>query len=93
MEALPRPDHEIHHVKIKKEYAAAIMDGRKRFEIRLNDRDYKVGDLMILRPWHPERGYLPFFPIVTMITFLTDFEQKEGYVVLGIKVFRPEEKK
>lgn len=36
-----------HKVKILLEYANAILEGRKSFEIRKNDRNYKEGDLII----------------------------------------------
>lgn len=35
-----------HRVKIKKEYASAYYEGLKPWEIRKNDRDYKVGDII-----------------------------------------------
>lgn len=89
----PGTDQNIHIVKIAKDYAMAVIDGRKRFEIRKNDRDYKPGDLLIMRVFHPEKGFLPFHPIVSEITYLTDYEQKEGYVVLGIRVYKPEERR
>ena len=34
----------IHKVKIKQEYAKAYYEGLKPWEIRKNDRGYKVGD-------------------------------------------------
>ncbi|MES2367188.1 MAG: DUF3850 domain-containing protein [Pseudomonadota bacterium] len=37
-----------HNLKIWQEPFAAVLDGSKRAEIRKNDRDFKVGDLMIL---------------------------------------------
>lgn len=93
MDRIPSLDQNIHILKIQKEFAMAIMDGRKRFEIRNNDRDFKVGDLLIMRPWNETKGFLPFQPVVSEITFMTDFEQKEGYVVLSIKVYKPEERR
>ena len=36
----------IHELKIKAEYAAWVYGGYKRFELRKNDRDYQVGDLV-----------------------------------------------
>lgn len=41
----------IHELKILPEYFDAVISGRKRFEIRKNDRDYKVGDQLILKEW------------------------------------------
>lgn len=36
----------IHNVKIKKRYADAVVSGDKTFEVRENDRDYHVGDIV-----------------------------------------------
>ena len=34
----------LHEIKIKMSYADAILEGRKNFEIRVNDRGYNAGD-------------------------------------------------
>lgn len=36
-----------HRLKVLIKYADAIMDGTKTFEIRKNDRGYKVGDKIV----------------------------------------------
>lgn len=36
----------IHVLKIQDEYFKEVITGRKTFEIRLNDRNYTVGDLI-----------------------------------------------
>jgi len=36
----------LHELKIKAEYMQAIALGRKKFELRKNDRDYQEGDLI-----------------------------------------------
>lgn len=38
----------IHELKILHEYFEAVTSGRKQFEIRKNDRGFKVGDQLIL---------------------------------------------
>ncbi|WP_413509706.1 DUF3850 domain-containing protein [Carnobacterium maltaromaticum] len=57
----------------------------KKFEIRKNDRDYKVGDILILKEYisHDYRytGYI----FKVEITYMTDYAQQDGYVVLGIE--------
>lgn len=35
-----------HLLKLREEYAEAVAKGLKTFEIRYNDRDYKVGDIV-----------------------------------------------
>lgn len=67
--------HNPHHLKIKPEYLAAVVEGRKTFEIRKNDRGFKVGD------WAYLSDGKNFAKI--RITYITDFEQKEGYVVFS----------
>jgi len=41
-----------HKLKILPEYFKAVVEGNKTFEIRKNDRDYKVGDTLILKEWY-----------------------------------------
>lgn len=36
----------LHELKIKYEYLKEVAAGRKTFELRKNDRDYQVGDLI-----------------------------------------------
>ena len=36
----------LHELKIKHEYLVEVDMGRKTFELRKNDRDYQVGDLI-----------------------------------------------
>jgi len=38
----------IHHLKTLPEYFQPVIEGRKPFEIRENDRNFKCGDLVIL---------------------------------------------
>lgn len=38
----------IHELKIKEEYFAEILNGNKTYEIRKNDRNYKVHDYLAL---------------------------------------------
>ncbi|HHQ4697421.1 TPA: ASCH/PUA domain-containing protein [Aeromonas veronii] len=79
----------IHELKIKPEYFAAVVSGDKTFEIRNNaDRNFKVGDTLLLWEW--DEGFTGQTAERT-VSYITDFEQKQGYVVLGLANKREQE--
>jgi ASC-1-like (ASCH) protein len=47
----------VHELKLDPQYFDAIDSNRKTFEIRLNDRDYKIGDTLRLNEWDEQTGY------------------------------------
>ncbi|MGH1732873.1 DUF3850 domain-containing protein [Enterococcus faecalis] len=73
----------IHELKILPEYFEAVVSGNKRFEIRKNDRNYKKGDILRLNEY--QYGQYTGDVHVAEITYITDYAQQDGYVVLGIK--------
>ncbi|MGV3293834.1 DUF3850 domain-containing protein [Streptococcus pluranimalium] len=74
-----------HMLKCYPQYFEAVKDGTKPFECRYNDRDFKVGDELLLREYEPQKGYTSRC-IVRKVTYvLSDFVGlKEGYVILGV---------
>jgi hypothetical protein len=45
-----------HELKTQPDYFNAVSEGRKKFELRRNDRNFKIGDQIMLREW-TESGY------------------------------------
>ena len=48
-----------HELKTWPEFFIETRGGRKKFELRKNDRDFKVGDELLLKEWDPEPSKLP----------------------------------
>lgn len=40
-----------HFLKLSSMYFDDVEQRRKNFEVRLNDRDYRMGDWLVLREW------------------------------------------
>lgn len=76
----------VHELKIAPEYYYVVASGKKNFEIRQNDRRYQVGDIVQLKQWTEKDGYDLDLPVLErQITYVTDYAQKHGYVVFGMK--------
>ncbi|MBQ0097361.1 MAG: DUF3850 domain-containing protein [Oscillospiraceae bacterium] len=74
----------IHELKIKKKYFYDIIKGIKKFEVRKNDRNFKVGDYLALNEF--EEDYTGRSCLVKVIYLLDNPEYcKEGFVVMGIR--------
>lgn len=44
----------VHELKCWTQFFERILDGTKTFELRKNDRDFQVGDFLLLREYDPE---------------------------------------
>ncbi len=44
----------VHHVKSWPQYFASIKEGQRTHDLRRNDREFQVGDLMILAEFDPQ---------------------------------------
>ncbi len=86
-----------HELKTLPEYFKAVNLGVKMFEVRKNDRDFKVGDVLILREWLPTEhcestGQYSGRKIERTIGCFIDgvqFGIKKGYCVLGFQETHP----
>lgn len=74
----------IHNLKILPIYFTEVVSKRKTFEIRKNDRDFCVGDMVRLKEW--EKGDYTGREVTAQVTYLTDFQQKPGYLVFSFEL-------
>ncbi|MCB5951077.1 DUF3850 domain-containing protein [Enterococcus sp. BWT-B8] len=71
-----------HELKIDTEYFEAVLNEKKNFEIRFNDRNFQIGDTIILQEITKDREFTGR-ELTATISYITDFEQKEGFVVFS----------
>ena len=72
----------IHKLKIDKIHLDDLLSGRKRAEIRLNDRDYKVGDFLEFRDLTNIPN--PILRIFRVTHMHTGLGLKRNYAVLSV---------
>lgn len=81
-----------HHLKCWPEFFEAVIDGRKPFEVRENDRGYEVGDMLVLNEYRTEEHDYTGRKAERTITYILPFGIMPGidradsdYVVLGLR--------
>ena len=78
----------IHELKTWPEYWAEIFFGHKTFEVRQNDRDYKIGDKLILCEWDNDKKEYTGRQLARTITYILEggqFGIEKGAVVMSIQ--------
>lgn len=77
----------VHNLKIETQFFKDVNSGLRQFEVRKNDRNFEVGDTLILEEFDPNtnkylRGWIP-----KLITHKLDDTRfvKEGFIILSLK--------
>ena len=85
----------IHELKIAAPFANAIMEGRKNFELRVNDRGYQADDKVrffavedSMSISHPING--KFYEITYV---MSGYGLRDGYVAFGIKELEDDDRR
>ena len=76
----------IHRLKILPEYFEAQKNRVKTFEIRKNDRNFKVGDKLMLYEINSKTKQKTGRVLEVQVTYITDYAQKEDYVVMATRL-------
>lgn len=83
----------IHKLKVWSAFYTELETEAKKFEIRLNDRDYQVNDYLELFPFDPIKDE----PVrngrqIAKVTYILDdaykFGVREGYVIMSLKYWK-----
>lgn len=81
----------VHELKTWPEYLDALIDGSKTFEVRKNDRDYRVGDRLHLLGWNPSAKAYNGREHTLDVTYVMQgpaFGVAADHVVMGVKPFK-----
>lgn len=79
-----------HFLKIWKPHFEDVKSGVKKAEVRLNDRNFNVGDTLVLQEYNPLDNSYSGNEIEKEVTHIisgmdSDFGLKPKYVVMSIK--------
>lgn len=72
-------------LKTLPQYFQAVKDETKNFEIRNNDREYEVGDVLVLAEYDLNTNTFTGEQLTREVTYITDYAQQAGMVVLGLR--------
>ena len=77
---------QLHELKTIPPYFIQVLNGKKTFELRYNDRNFKVHDVLYLKEYYPESDtYSGNNVLVRVLYVLKEFKGLEpGYCILGI---------
>ncbi len=78
-----------HELKIYPKYFEDVISNKKKFEIRKNDRKFRVGDILTLKEWDNIK-YSGREARAEVIYLIDDkfVGIQPGYVVMGISLIR-----
>lgn len=76
----------IHKLKTHPKEYTAIAEGIKTFEYRLNDRNYSIGDVLLLEEWNPITQEYTRRKLYREVTYILadKFSVPENYVIMSI---------
>lgn len=73
-----------HNLKISPEYFAAVVAGVKRAELRFNDRNYQIGDVLNLCEWADDAFTGAFVSVD--VTHVCELPSVPGYALLSFEL-------
>jgi hypothetical protein len=77
----------LHELKLAQPYYNQVKNESKRFEVRKNDRDFKISDHLLLREWSEVEGYSGNYLICEVLTILENENYcKRGYIIMSISL-------
>ncbi len=82
-----------HELKTWPSFYDAVLSGKKTFEVRKHDRNFKVGDILLLNKWDNSTNEYMGSQTACSITYILEggqFGIEKGYCVMGLKPIKPD---
>lgn len=80
----------VHELKTWPAFLEDVIEGKKTFEIRKNDRGFEAGDRLWLRGWDPRREQYNGREATVVVSHVLEaesFGMKPGYCVMSIRPY------
>ena len=85
---------QVHKLKTEADYIVSLASGEKTFEVRVNDRPYKEGDVLHLCAYDTQTKAWGSPELLCLVTYTLTSEifdgVKDGWIVMGIKLLHKE---
>lgn len=81
----------IHELKILPKWFEAVQSNKKHFELRKNDRNFKVGDILILKEFQYDKGTYTGRRVKRKVNYILCGDDSytlglaKGYCILGLE--------
>lgn len=77
-----------HELKTWPEYFTASLFGNKSFELRIKDRDFKIGDFLVLQEWDPKTHAYSGRALMRQVVYILEgaFGLPEDMIIMGVVV-------
>lgn len=77
----------VHELKTWPEYFTLIMTDQKPFEVRRDDRDFRINDFLWLREFDPRKRHYTGAEQMVIVTYVMREEEfvKPGFCIMGIQ--------
>lgn len=80
---------QVHELKTWSAYFEDVVDGKKTFEIRFDDRGFEVGDKLLLREWLQRSEQYSGRNVMVEVLYMIELDEIIGgdndYVVMSVK--------
>lgn len=81
--------NKIIYLKLQSQWVSDIVSGNKKSELRINDRDFKVGDLLYLQEIDDNQAFTGKILVVRITHMVQDIKYlQENYACLSIQYLK-----